>query len=467
MCKRNASVWILIFSAFIFSGCLESGADTVDTDDGGTAGGGGDTGGGGSGGGGSGGGGSGGGGSGGGGSGGGGNPPPPPPVDTLDTIPAVTFDYMKEPGATTSSGSLPSTIGAGEVLAFGDQTATLDESLNCQGTEQNPAFIVGGKLSGANDTFTITGSWCYFIDTEFVAMQPRPNGDHMVFRNVDIHGSTAKNGMNISGSNIVITGSEIHHNQRTGNEAHGIQVAQGADTVWILGNSFHHNSGDGLQGCHGCSANPPKNVYIGANTFYADRENAVDFKWIENVIVEGNVMYNYVSAQSGVEWCFDDGSACGTWNSGSDGSAVVIGSDGTPNGVLIKDNEIYSAVNAVRVEEGVGIEVIGNNIYDITRQCLQLDKEGENLLYQDNTCTNAGRGIFQNWRENFSLIVDDNVFENISGPAIEYESRGVCDASTLTSNQFSSSGSIICGNTVAADTAGVNSLPGASGNVVN
>ena len=472
MINKFATVGALCILSFTLSGCLSDSETNFVGDDLATTppvgSGGGDSGGGDSGGGDTGGGGSGGGGSGGGGSGGGGDtpPPPPPPVDTLDTIPDVPFDYKRVPGAITTSGSLPTTINAGTVLDFTGQTISQDMSMNCQGTEADPAFIVGGTLMGASDIFMITGSWCYFVDTKFVRVQPRPTGDHMVFRNVEIR-DLQKNGMNIYGSNIVLTESEIHHNQPSGRDAHGIQVAQGAVDVWILANIGHHNSGDSLQGCHGCTANPPRNVYIGGNTFYSDRENAVDFKWIENVIVEGNVFYGYLSARPDTEWCFDDGSSCGTWNSGSDGSAVVIGSDGTPNGVVIKDNEIYDSINAVRVEEGVGIQIINNNMTNITSRCLQLDKDGENMLFQENTCTNADRGIFQNWRDNFSLTVDNNVFNNLSGPAIEYESRNVCDASTLTSNQFTATGSIICGNTVATDTAGVNALPGASGNMVN
>ncbi|MBT8081118.1 MAG: right-handed parallel beta-helix repeat-containing protein [Gammaproteobacteria bacterium] len=389
-----------------------------------------------------------------------------PASSSAPSIPDVPFDYLKEPGAVTTSGELPSTIQAGEVLDFTGQTANGDVSMTCAGTAQDPAFIVGGTLSGSSDVFRISGSWCYFIGTEFNSVQPRPQGDHMVLRNVDIH-SNSKNGTNVSGSNIVITESEIHHNQKTVNESHGIQVASGADGVWILDNLAHHNSGDSLQGCHGCSSNPPRNVYIGGNTFYSDRENAVDFKWIENVIVQGNVFHSYKSAPADSNWCFDDNSRCATWNSGSDGSAVVIGSDGTPTGVVIRDNQIFDSNNAVRVEEGVDIQIVNNTQYDLSGRCLQLDKEGYNLLYQGNSCTNAGRGIFQNWRDNFSLTVDRNVFENISGPAIEYESGSVCDASTLTSNTFTGIESVICNKTVATTTAAVNALPGASGNTVN
>ena len=386
------------------------------------------------------------------------------PLPELGSIPEIPFDYAQAPGTTTRSGSLPSNLNAGEVLAFTGQSANEDVSFSCNGTESSPAFIVGGTLSGSNDVLTITGSWCIFVDTKFDNMQVRTSGDHMIFRNVEISNVSGKNGSNLGGSNIVVVDSEIHHNQ--GDDRHGIQVTSGADSVWILRNYIHHNGGDGFQACHGCSANPPRNVYIGNNLFHSDRENAIDFKYIENVIVEANVIHSLVSAPSGQQWCFDDGSGCGVFSSGSDGSAIVVGSDGGPTNVLILNNEIYGTVNAVRIEEGTLVRIEGNTFVDIERQCLQLDKNGFDTVFAGNSCANAGRGIFQNWRENFSLDVDNNVFKNISGAAIEYESSSVGNDSTLTNNLFDSTGPVIYNNSVATTASDINALPGASNNDV-
>lgn len=397
-------------------------------------------------------------------------PSPPPPVSTLTGIPEVPFDYLQEPGPTTTSGRLPSTLTAGEVLAFTAQMVDTDAALTCQGTEENPAFIVGGSLSGSSDVFTITGSWCIFVDTVFNGMQPRPNGDHMIFRNVEVTGSNAKNGMNINGPNIVVTGSEIHHNQPNVRDGHGIQIGAGSTNVWLLGNDFHHNSGNGLQACHGCEANPPSGIYVGNNVFHSDREVGIGLKYANDVIIEGNIFHSIKSARPDVEWCFDDDSMCGIWNSGGDGSAVVIGSDNEASkltNVLVINNEVYNTSNGFRVDEANDAQIIGNNIHDITGNCLNLDKEGMNTLFRDNTCKNANRGIFQNWRQNFTLTVDGNTFENLAGPAIEYESRPVCDGSSLTENQFTSTGGVICNNTVATTTAGVNAMPGAANNTVD
>jgi hypothetical protein len=382
----------------------------------------------------------------------------------LVSIPEVPFDYAKSPGAVTRSGTLPGSLGAGEVLAFTGQTVSEDYSMSCNGTEASPAFVLGGTLSGSNGVFVVSGSWCIFVDTKFDNMQVRTSGDHLVFRNVEIANVSGKNGSSFGGSNIVVVDSEIHHNQ--GDDRHGVHVPSGANSIWILRNHVHHNGGDGFQACHGCASNPPRNVYIGQNLFHSDRENAIDFKYIENVIVEGNTIHSLVSAPPDQNWCFDDGSRCGTFSSGSDGSGIVIGSDGGPTNVLITDNEIYGTNNAVRIEEGVQVRIENNNFHDINNRCLQLDKDGFDTVYSGNTCANADRGIFQNWRDNFSLTVDNNTFENVSGPAVEYESSSVGNNSTLTNNVFAGSGGVVYGNHIATTEAAINALPGAQGNQV-
>lgn len=393
--------------------------------------------------------------------------PPPQPGGGFKAIPAVPFEYEQEAGSATTSGQLPGTIVAGEVLAFTSQTVgDADLTMTCQGTEQSPAFIVGGNLQGSNSVFTVSGSWCIFDGTVFDNVQVRTSSaNNIAFRNIEVLNHSGKNGMNLGGNNIVVADSEIHHNQ--GDDRHGIFVSSGSDGVWVLRNHIHHNGGDGFQACHGCSANPPRNVYIGHNIFNSDRENAVDFKYIENVIVEGNIMHSLVSAPAGTEWCFDDGSGCGVFSSGSDGSAIVVGSDGAPTNVTIIDNEIYNVVNAVRIEEGELITITENSFEDIGRQCLQLDKEGYDIVFTENTCRNADRGIFQNWRVNFSLFVENNLFDDVSTAAIEYETGGVCEDSTLVANIFTNSGPVICNNTTAITQEEVNALPNANDNIVN
>jgi hypothetical protein len=320
-------------------------------------------------------------------------------------------------------------------------------------------------ISGSNDVLRVSGSWCVFVGTVFDDIQVRTSGDHHILRDIEIRNHAGKDGSNLGGSNIVLIGSEIHHNQ--GDDRHGVQVTSGASDIWVLRNDIHHNGGDGFQACHGCSANPPMNVYIGQNVFHSDRENGVDFKFIENVVVSGNILHSYVSAPQNTYWCFDDGSGCGTYTSGSDGTAIVLGSDGGPTNVLVIDNEIYNSVNAIRLERGVDVAIVSNNLHDISGNCLSLEKEGFEVIFDDNDCTNAARGIFQFWRVNFSLFVTNNSFSGIAGPAIEYETTQVGLDSTLENNIFSNSGPVIYNKTTATTELEINSLPNSNGNSVN
>lgn len=389
--------------------------------------------------------------------------PEPTPAGNFVYILAVPFEYDREPGSITTSGTLPSSLAAGEVLALSD-TSVDDSNFTCNASPANPAYILNGTITGAGGVLTISGSGCYFIGTDFNNVQPRTSGSHHVFRNVRVHDHAGKNGISLSGSNIVLADSEVDHNQ--GNDRHGIYVGPGSDGVWILRNHVHHNGGDGFQACHGCSADPPRNVYIGGNTFNSDRENAVDFKYIVGVIVEGNVIHSLVRAPKDEEWCFDDGSGCGVFSSGSDGSGIVVGSDGAPTDVLIANNTIYNVVNATRIEEGVGVRIVGNKFQAIQNQCLQLDKQGDAFVFSNNSCETTGRGIFQNWRDNFSsAIISGNRFDT-GGASIEFETRSLCDSWTLTDNIFIAPASVVCGGNMQTSEDGINGLPGASGNTV-
>lgn len=391
--------------------------------------------------------------------------PPPPPADGWPVgVPEPPFVYTQAPGAPTSSGELPSTLTAGEVHDFTGQTGEVDLTLSCSGTEADPAFIVGGTLTSADDDLRISGEWCIFVDTIFENTRLITSGNHHIFRNIEQRNTDSHNGMELGGTDIILIDSEVHHNQ--GDDRHGVHAAQGSSNIWLLRNHIHHNGGDGFQACHRCEANPPRNVYIAQNVIHSDRENAVDFKYIEDVVVSENIMYGYVSAPEGVPWCFDDGTGCGTYSSGSDGSAIVIGSDGGPTNVLVVNNEIYDSVNGIRIEKGILTSLVNNNIHDVDDMCLALEKEGQNIVYDGNSCNRAARGIFQFWRENFSLFITDSQFSNISGPAIEFESDQVGQNGTLELNEFDTTGPVIYSGTIADTEAEINNLPNATGNRV-
>lgn len=300
-----------------------------------------------------------------------------------------------------------------------------DITIDANGTAERPVFLRGvDDGSGLPviydaDTVTLQGRW--FIVENFVFHRsqvrnggrvPAPYGrSHITVRNVEIKEHPRKNGAVLLGSHIVFWRNHVHHNQA--DDRHGATVGPGTEHVWILDNHIHHNGGDAVQLCHGCRREPPRFVYIGRNLMHSDRENGVDLKYGENIVVSQNVLHGYSGARAGVRWCFDDGSGCRTYSSGSDGSAVVIGSDGAPANSWIVFNRIYGSNHGIRVEEARNAWIVGNTIHGIRNRAIALEKEAEPLYIVSNTIAGARLGIDQYWRKNFSLHIHDNVFSGI------------------------------------------------------
>lgn len=398
------------------------------------------------------------------------NPTPAPnpgPVTAPTPAPSTPGDWPAEiPPAWNGWDVMPNNS---RVLSDSDLSNNRDTTITCEGTLGNPAGLTASEelVRTGGEQFVINGNDCVIHDITFKGFIVRVNGDRMVFKNNEVDGEsrTSKNAVSANGNDQVILNNHIHHHQ--GNDRHGMTAGGGSHRIWFGFNEVNHNGGDGFQAGHGMENNRPTSIYLFNNVFYSDRENAIDLKYMEDVWMVENVSSDLVSAPDRVQWCFDDGSGCGVFTSGSDGSSFVIGSDGAPIDVHILRNTITRVNNAIRIEEAEGIvEISGNVATDIEGNCLSLEKTGFNIDYNNNVCDGANRGVFQFWRSNFSLDVDNNTFRNLTGPAVEFEQRAVYDASTLTDNIFESTGGVVYGNIRESTSTGINNLSGASGNIV-
>ena len=347
-----------------------------------------------------------------------------------------------------------------------------DMSVTCTGSPGNPAGLTAEDLivGTADGNVTITASYCIIHDIQFEGYQVRVDGDHYVIRDCDIDGAgrTSKNGLSLSGDMGVAYRVKSHH--LLGNDRHCFTNGHGAMDMWFIECEGYYCTGDGYQAGHQADGNRPTNIYLVRNHLHDNRENGLDYKYVQNLFAVENTLHGFAAASSGETWCFpDDPAVCeDNLSSGSDGSAVVVGSDGAPIDTYHFRNTIHDSVKGIRVEAALGdIHIEGNVVHDLSGTCLALDKEGLGIEFIANTCRNAQRGIFQNWRVNFGLDVAGNTFENISGPAIEYEQGEVIDRSTLTDNAFIGTGPVIYNNDVATTEAEINALPGASGNTVS
>jgi hypothetical protein len=120
--------------------------------------------------------------------------------------------------------------------------------------------------------------------------------------------------------------------------------------VWVLDNEAYRSGGDGVAGAHGANRGSD-HYYICRNILYQHRENAIDIKEINNVIISENICFNFRSTSS------------------SNGEAIVVhyGKHSIgPNEVWLINNKIYDAKIGIQVNSTKGdAYILGNLIYDI------------------------------------------------------------------------------------------------------
>jgi len=147
----------------------------------------------------------------------------------------------------------------------------------------------------------------------------------------------------------VVYNNHIHHGGDSEadyeNDVHGVAVACNDMNIWVLDNHIHHMGGDSVQVSHGCRFSTD-HVYIGRNIMHDDRENAVDIKQANDVIVSQNIMYNYEPCSS------------------SSGEVFVVHYD--PNRIWVLYNEVYNGNLGIASTGSSNFNVIGNIVYNIT-----------------------------------------------------------------------------------------------------
>lgn len=321
------------------------------------------------------------------------------------------------------------------------------QAINANGTAERPVFLRGvdngqGKpLLNNADTFGFQGQHFIVENLRFEKTSVRtgapgelPYGRHHIsLRNLEISIHPDKNATALGGDYIVFYNNHVHHNY--GDDRHGTTIGEGSKYVWIVDNYYHHNGGDAIQFCHRCRKDPPRNIFIGRNLMHSDRENAVDLKFGKYIVISENTMYGYKMARKDAEWCFDDDSYCGNFSSGSDGSAIIVGSDGAPKNPWIIYNNIYDSIQGIRVEEVRSAWIIGNTIHSLSNRAIALEKRGDPLHILGNIIYNSGTGIDQYWRQNFALEIHANVFANIDDKFLDIDGR-VASRSSIENNIF-------------------------------
>ena len=352
-------------------------------------------------------------------------------------------------------------------------------NITSQGTSTRPVFIRGtdpGNLvqirqdaaqSGALRV-QFYGSYMIIENLEFTGEcvpQLKDGTDHLSIRSceVDNEGSYMGYGAAISngGDYNVVYNNYIHHNERALDvDCHGTTTGSGTSYFWVLENEISFNSGDSFQAAH-LAAVAPHHVYIGRNVMHDDRENAVDLKTIDDVVVSENIMYNYTTSAT------------------SSGDAVVIGSNGYseqygPLRSWFLFNEIYNAQTGMRVEGAEDCWIIGNTFYDIEGDGIQfdIDSDSDNVNFIANTISSVGGdGIHHHWKSGATnLRILSNIISDVGDAHIEI-SAAMLTAFTIEYNLFYQNGNDIyadLGNTnyYTQSASTLNAISGWANNVV-
>ena len=314
------------------------------------------------------------------------------------------------------------------------------------GTTKQPVFIRGISTTARpqllNTHLDMDGQYFIIENIEFyddTYVHTMEKSQKLAIRNCEIHNPVGKlayyeGGVMPQGSDIVVFQNHIHHHvtddPNQGGDIHGVRPGVSAKRVWILENDIHHNSGDAIQVCHYCEPRP-QFIYIGRNVLHEDRENAVDLKYASDIIISQNKMYGYGDATT------------------SDGSAVVLGSDGMPNRCWVIYNEIYDSKNGIRNEDTDTAWIIGNLIYNIRGFAISLEKKSDDLFIVNNTIYNVDVAIEQlrPEREAFRIHVYNNIFANIRGKRrsahLYVPSSKITGESILSNNLFWQNGEAV------------------------
>ncbi len=261
--------------------------------------------------------------------------------------------------------SFPSSLPEGSVVELHGTYPKKQSVLVANGSAQKPVFVRGPSVSQKSKLLSeviVKGQYVILenLSTETVSFRPH-NGSllhHAAFRFSEIAGDGTVTGFQgtvaIGGDqnrvfhDLVVYQTDIHDNgdrfSSDEKDRHGVSVGAFAENVWILDNRIYRNGGDSIQVNSGGTIST-RRVYIGRNEMHEDRENAVDIKKSEDVIISQNKMWGYFPSST------------------SNGTVTVAHYD--PKRIWYLYNEISKGQFGIVSTGTYDLYLIGNVIFDI------------------------------------------------------------------------------------------------------
>jgi hypothetical protein len=305
-----------------------------------------------------------------------------------------------------------------------DYTSTV--YLQSEGTESEPVWVVGAKDNLVKMSIVLYGTYLYADGLNIEGdkgISARPyhgtQTDHIMVRNTVITGSgslstgttgiAATGGKGLQFEGFIAFNNTISYmgdsESETENDRHALQTGTYINNVWHLYNITHHNGGDGVQYSHG-GVNS-HHFYYGGNISHDERENCVDIKQADDVIISENTCYNIEPSSS------------------SPGECMVVHYG--PSRIWFINNDISECVSGIISTGAHEVHVIGNNIHGMkeiageTHGDLSSFQSGVgvmayntgNTYISNNTITDAVRGIAYQALTGYEADITGNLIANL------------------------------------------------------
>jgi hypothetical protein len=370
-----------------------------------------------------------------------------------NTHPNATDSGNSNGSPNTPRMSIPRYLTAGDVVQIhgGPYSSTSGGRFyfNGQGTPTQPIFITGANAL----TKPVLKDFVHLPDAQYmifenmkmqtdaygVDIRPLSNGveiHHVSIRNSEIAGNgTFKSGQSFAVSNSYYDmpiSYIVFYNNLSYDSGQWDSVAEddspsfavqiNVNHIWVLDNIGYRSGGDGVILAHNADFTT-HHIYIGRNTFYDHRENGLDLKEANDVIVSQNKLYNFSATNS------------------SAGSAIVIHYN--PQRIWILYNEIYNADRGITTTGSTETWFIGNIIRDIRHPAGSLwdptngYSAGAAMHFRGASSGGAIGNTLYNYDTGIQLTQGSgfDVYNNIFDSRIEAEGMDVIVAnSTIASN---------------------------------
>lgn len=372
-----------------------------------------------------------------------GDPVDPPGSTWPIGIPMPDFGVAEMPGPVTivvdEANPLPNPIPAGAVIEIRGTYGighTSPNGIECAGTSDAPAFIVGGADNFVTGGWEVRGSYCILDGLSFgpadatgdvtggvVIIAP---ADHIALRNSDIAGDGIDSGgtgvvswvEGATAHDIVLLGNTIHDGGDVAadydQDVHGIAIGANVDHVWVIRNEMARNSGDGIQINAGDGNHATlHHIWVGHNVSHDNKQTGFWVKQAQDVVFSQNASFGHRPSNS-------SNGACMGFQYGPERVWMIFN--------YLFDCEVGIAlVSDFGSDDGLDSFIVGNVIYDIHDLDGSFDEGsawrdaaimligGTNRHVVHNTIHDVVSGIRTTGSPGSSLLVSGNILSGSLG----------------------------------------------------